>query len=316
MKIDRLISVIMILLERQRASIPELAKICEVSPRTISRDLETINQAGIPIVSYPGLHGGVGIMENYKMEKRLFSTADVTTLLMGLGCIRSSLSGHEVVNALAKVKGLIPEEQRREIELRAGRLTIDMTPWVGKSGHAEAIETIQQALEQNRLLQFAYTDRQGQKSSRTVEPYRLLLKGMRWYLDGYSLERKDFRLFKLTRMCEVILSDTGFAPRDYHPKDKVQPKFQDRNIVTVTVRVKGDAVKRMEELFGTDTFTSADGAWRTAQISFTDDARGYRFLLGFGADCVCIAPEYVRKKIVGYLNEMTTLYRSNLQLLE
>ena len=134
MKIDRLISIIMILLERRRVSIPELARQCEVSARTISRDLETINQAGIPIVSYPGLHGGVGIMENYKLEKRLFSTADVTTLLMGLGCIRTSLSGEEVVNALVKVRGIIPEEQRREIELRAGRLAIDMTPWVDRGG--------------------------------------------------------------------------------------------------------------------------------------------------------------------------------------
>lgn len=312
MKIDRLISIIMILLERQRASIPELAEICEVSPRTISRDLETINQAGIPIVSYPGLHGGVGIMENYKMEKRLFSTADVTTLLMGLGCIRSSLSGQEVVNALAKVKGLIPEEQRREIELRAGRLTIDMTPWVGNSGCAETIETIQQALEESRLLQFVYTDRQGQKSSRTVEPYRLLLKGMRWYLDGYSLERQDFRLFMLARMQAVILSDTGFVPRDYHPEAKIQPDFQDKDIVTVTVRVKGDALERLEELYGADIFTAESGAWRTAQISLTDDARGYRFLLGFGADCVCVAPEDVRKNIADYLNEIGEMYWSNL----
>lgn len=310
MKIDRLISIIMILLERQRASIPELAEICEVSPRTISRDLETINQAGIPIVSYPGLHGGVGIMENYKMEKRLFSTADVTTLLMGLGCIRSSLSGQEVVNALAKVKGLIPEEQRREIELRAGRLTIDMTPWVGNTGYAEIMETIQQALEESRLLQFVYTDRQGQKSSRTVEPYRLLFKGMRWYLDGYSLERQDFRLFKLARMQAVILSDTEFIPRDYYPKAKIQPDFQDINIMTVTVRVKGDAVERLEELYGTDIFTAESGGWHTAQISLTDDARGYRFLLGLGADCECIAPEDVRKNIADYLNEK--MYWSNL----
>lgn len=251
-------------------------------------------------------------MENYKLEKRLFSTADVTTLLMGLGCIRSSLSGQEVVNALAKVKGLIPEEQRREIELRAGRLTIDMTPWVGNSGCAETIETIQQALEQSRLLRFTYTDRQGQKSNRTVEPYRLLLKGMRWYLDGYSLERQDFRLFKLTRIHELILSDTEFVPRNYHPKVKIQPDFQDENIVAVTVRVKADAIERLEELFGAEIFTEDDGTWCTAQISFTDDARGYRFPLGFGVDCVCIAPEYVRKNIADYLNEIGEMYCSNL----
>lgn len=44
-------------------------------------------------------------MENYKLEKRLFSTADVTALLMDLGCIRTSLSGEEVVGTLAKAQG-------------------------------------------------------------------------------------------------------------------------------------------------------------------------------------------------------------------
>ncbi|WP_310601518.1 helix-turn-helix transcriptional regulator [Anaerosporobacter sp.] len=62
MKMDRMISIIMILLERRRVSIPELAKICEVTTRTIQRDLDAINQAGVPIVSYPGVGGGVGIM--------------------------------------------------------------------------------------------------------------------------------------------------------------------------------------------------------------------------------------------------------------
>ena len=308
MKIDRLISLIMILLERERVSIPELAEICEVSPRTVSRDLETINQAGIPVVSYPGLHGGVGIMENYKLEKRLFSTADVTTLLMGLGCIRSSLSGQEVANALAKVKGFIPEEQRREIELKAGRLAIDMTPWVGNRVQTQSIALIQQALEESHLLEFDYTDRLGNSSRRRVEPYRLLLKEMHWYLDGYSLEREDFRLFKLSRMRGLTQSASVFTPRHYAPTPTVQPEFQDENMVIATVRVRMDASDRLEELFGADAFTGADGDWRIAQIPLTNDARGYRYLLGFGTDCVCIAPEAVREKVRDYLCQMIHLY--------
>ena len=308
MKIDRLISLIMILLERERVSIPELAEICEVSPRTVSRDLETINQAGIPVVSYPGLHGGVGIMENYKLEKRLFSTADVTTLLMGLGCIRSSLSGQEVANALAKVKGFIPEEQRREIELKAGRLAIDMTPWVGNRGQTESIALIQQALEENRLLEFDYTDRLGNGTRRRVEPYRLLLKEMHWYLDGYALEREDFRIFKLSRMRDLTQSATLFAPRRYAPAPTVRPEFRDENMVIATVRVRMDAADRVEELFGAEAFTGVDGDWRIAQIPLTDDARGCRYLLGFGADCVCQAPESVREGMRRYLNQILQRY--------
>ena len=81
MKIDRLLSIVMILLERKKVSASELARTFEVSARTIYRDVETINQAGLPVVAYPGVRGGIGILESYKPEKRFFSAQDVTMSL-------------------------------------------------------------------------------------------------------------------------------------------------------------------------------------------------------------------------------------------
>ena len=307
MKIDRLISIIMILLERRRVSIPELARQCEVSARTISRDLETINQAGIPIVSYPGLHGGVGIMENYKLEKRLFSTADVTTLLMGLGCIRTSLSGEEVVNALVKVRGIIPEEQRREIELRAGRLAIDMTPWVDRGGDLDEIGLIQRAMEDNRLLEFDYVDRQGLHSSRRVEPYRLLLKGMRWYMEGYCMERNDFRLFKLTRMAGLVTGD-HFVPREYYPEATVKPQFQDGEVVTVELLLPERAWDHFIDVFGVTCIGEVCGKSLRARIIVPDGPLGYQMLLGFGTDCMCLGPASFRERFTAYIHKLLRLY--------
>ena len=308
MKIDRLISIIMVLLERRRVSIPELAEMCEVSPRTISRDLEAINQAGVPIVSYPGLHGGVGIMENYKLEKRLFTTADVTTLLMGLGCVRTSLSGEEVANAVAKLHGLIPEEQRREIELKAGRLAIDMTPWVDRGGGPDALELIQQAMEESRLLEFDYTDRMGKTSRRTVEPYRLVLKGMRWYLDGWCLAREDFRLFKLSRMEGLALADAGFSPREYRPSPIVQPEFQDRGTVTVELLVREAARDRFLDLFGRAGIGAAAEGGFHASVTLPGGVLGYQMLLGFGTDCKCLGPEAFRFGLTAYIEGLLSLY--------
>jgi predicted DNA-binding transcriptional regulator YafY len=118
LKIDRLISIIMILLERKKISAVKLAEMFEVTPRTIYRDIETINLAGIPIITYPGINGGVGIMEEYKIDKKLFTTSDIATLLMGLGSISNAMSNDEIINTLAKVKGLVPAEQIRDIELK------------------------------------------------------------------------------------------------------------------------------------------------------------------------------------------------------
>ena len=84
MKIDRLVSIILMLLEKKRISARELAEMFEVSPRTIYRDMDAISRAGIPIRATSGVGGGFEIMPAYKIDKTVFSTADLSALLMGL----------------------------------------------------------------------------------------------------------------------------------------------------------------------------------------------------------------------------------------
>ena len=66
MKIDRLIGIITILLQKEKVTAPQLAEKFEVSRRTINRDIEDICKAGIPIMTTQGVHGGISIMEDYK----------------------------------------------------------------------------------------------------------------------------------------------------------------------------------------------------------------------------------------------------------
>ena len=87
MKVDRLISIIMILLEKERIGAQELADLFEVSPRTIYRDIDTINMAGIPVRSTSGVGGGFEIMQKYKIDRKAFSTADLSAIVMGLSSL-------------------------------------------------------------------------------------------------------------------------------------------------------------------------------------------------------------------------------------
>lgn len=90
-KIDRLIGIITLLLQNDKITAPELAKLYEVSRRTINRDIEDICKAGIPIVITQGVHGGIAIMENYKIDKTLFKiNMSLDSLLKG---IQTNLSG-------------------------------------------------------------------------------------------------------------------------------------------------------------------------------------------------------------------------------
>lgn len=107
MKIDRLVSIIMTLLDRERIGARELADTFEVSPRTIYRDIEAINLAGIPIRSVSGVGGGFEIMPEYKLDNKVFSTADLSAILMGLSSLSNVVRGDELINAFEKVKSFI-----------------------------------------------------------------------------------------------------------------------------------------------------------------------------------------------------------------
>lgn len=77
MKVDRLVSIIMILLDKERIGAQELTDMYEVSPRTIYRDIGAINMAGIPVRSTSGVGVGFEIIQQYKIDKKVFSTADL-----------------------------------------------------------------------------------------------------------------------------------------------------------------------------------------------------------------------------------------------
>lgn len=73
MKSSRMFSILNLLVNHEKITAQELADKLEVSKRTIYRDIESLNLAGIPIVSYPGQGRGLGILANYKLDKKFFS---------------------------------------------------------------------------------------------------------------------------------------------------------------------------------------------------------------------------------------------------
>lgn len=73
MKIDRLIGILTILMQKEKVTAPYLAEKFEVSRRTINRDIEDMCKAGIPIVTLQGKNGGISIMEGYQIDKTLLT---------------------------------------------------------------------------------------------------------------------------------------------------------------------------------------------------------------------------------------------------
>ena len=84
MKIDRLIGILTILMQKEKVTAPYLAEKFEVSRRTINRDIEDMCKARIPIVTLQGKNGGISIMEGYQIDKTLLTNDDMDSILSAL----------------------------------------------------------------------------------------------------------------------------------------------------------------------------------------------------------------------------------------
>lgn len=308
MKIDRLISIIMVLLENKKISATKLAEMFEVTPRTIYRDIEAINQAGIPVITYPGVNGGIGIMEEYKISKKLFTASDITTLLIGLGSISSTLSKEELVNTLAKVKGLVPAEKMREIELKSNQIAIDLTSWIENKNLQPNLEEIKKALNESRLLSFKYSDRSGKRSNRKVEPYRLVLKDTNWYLQGYCTLKQDFRTFKLSRISEFEILEDVFIPREFEKESLGSSDWIKKKIITIKLVIHESLRERVMEYCGEENIKSYGENKLIVDFPFTEDDFSYNIVLGFGHKCECLEPAHVREEIINRIKRLLDVY--------
>ena len=300
MKIDRLIGILSILLQKEMTTAPELAEHFEVSRRTINRDIEALCQAGIPIKTSQGAGGGISIMSGYRMDRTLLTSRDMQMILAGLRSL-DSVSGSEYYGQLME------KIQAGSSELISGRdsILIDLSSWY-KTTLAPKISTIQDAIENRHLLTFDYFAPSGE-TKRTIEPYYILFKWTSWYVYGWCLTRKDYRLFKLNRMDNVLMSDKGFECRNVPLPDMSTELMYPRNI-KVKALFDPDTKWRLVEEFGKDCYSETKDGKILFTADYADMDNLVSWMLTFGDKVEVLEPQEVRERLGAIAENMSKKY--------
>lgn len=302
MKMERLIGILSILLQRDRVTAPELAEQFEVSRRTIQRDIGTLCRAGIPISTNQGTDGGISIMEGYRVDRTVLTAPEMQAILAGLRSLDSVSGTRRYAQLMEKLStgtnGLVSS---------GTHMLIDLSSWY-KTSLPPKIELIQEAIEQHHTICFTYFSPKEQ-SVRTVEPYYLVFHWSTWYVWGWCGLRQDFRLLKLNRMADLT---TG-AP--FPPRSSPLPNLEPERIFPVKyqVTVLFDPVCRwrLVEEYGVDCFTvEPDGRLRfTGGFPNADSVLSW--VLTFGDKAELLEPKELRERLGVLTQAIADRYRSN-----
>lgn len=282
-KIERLIAIVMILLQKEIVATTEFARLFNVSKRTILRDMETLGLSNIPIYSIHGANGGYGIMDEYKIDKRLLNSSDLENILAALGGLEQIYLSREVEVTIKKIEAML-----RAVPLKSA-IQLSFYDWSGRGEIAEILKSCQEAILHNRQATFDYIDKNGVPTKRTVEPYQLRFSEMSWYLIGYCLTRLEYRTFKLSRTDNLTVDKHTFVPRD-HPADRGFAEDYSPQLVEVKALISPAIKDQFIERYGRKSIESHSAEWLTATIPIPQNQFGFRHLASFGTELRVIAP--------------------------
>jgi len=289
-----------VLLQNDRVTAPELADKFEVNRRTIGRDIDTLCQAGIPIVTHQGIGGGISIVEGFKLDKSVLTADELSGIIAALKGIGSVLVKSNVERTLDKLHA----NTDTVVSMREP-VIIDLASHY-KGQLTEKIELIKLAVLEARLIKFDYFYHKG-NSHRCIEPYFVVFQRASWYVFGFCLERQDWRLFKLLRLWNLSLCGEVYMPREIPVERRDYSAGFPDNKKLVAVFEPSEKYKLIES-YGLNCYTETKAGLRL-EIGFTNHDYILNWLLGFGGKVKVLEPKDVADNIKDAAENILSSYK-------
>lgn len=299
MKIDRLISIVVYLLNHGRTSAQKLAEEFEVSSRTIMRDLESLDQAGIPIQSFYGVEGGYQIMDSFVLEKQVATSHEYDWIVTALEGMASAYASKSLRQALEKVQSISPT--------RDTAVSVDLGVAREDDKINKQLMLLEDAIVNKSVVRFSYTNSHGEVKDIQLEPVCLQYKWYNWYLIGYYEKYQDYCLFKLVRMDNLQTTDIKFP--NAHMFSDIQMKDSSDDIVHI--KLYGKAIikaKCREYLNGRITQEFENGDFEFSFSVPEHETFWYGVVLSFGNKARIIEPQEIKERIIRTCKEIQMEY--------
>lgn len=301
LKIDRLVSVLLIIIEKKKVTAEELSQTFNVSIRTIQRDIDNLCNAGVPIYGEVGKNGGYHITENYRLDKNYISQKEIDTLVEILGVFKETLFKDSIRDLLNKFSAL------NENNTSDRKLIIDTKTWGNSKRQNAKLDNIYFATENNRTLVFSYYDLNNNKTERRVEPYTIIMKGYSWYLYAYCILRNDYRLFNIKRIYAIKIEDTFNVRNDFKPID-ISEIEKPRTSTNIKIKFSASMLDRIPDFFDPINEIIDKDENTIINCTFPIDEWLYSVLLSFGNNIEILEPDFLREEIINRLKETIKNY--------
>lgn len=295
MQESRLFKIIYELLNKGQVTAAELAEKFEVSVRTIYRDIDALSEAGIPVYAEKGRNGGISLLDNFVLDRAILSERERQDILAALQSLTAT--GNTCDKAtMEKLTALfqLPDDNWYEV---------DFSRWGEHTQDNDKFEALKRAVICHKCVMISYVGAYKAESSRIIHPLKLLYKSRAWYVKAYCTEKKDFRVFKLSRIIGWKLLEEEFTPISY-PEPPEEEAASEQDSEPIVLRFPKELAYRVYDEFDIKQVQEQENGDLLVTATMPQDAWLTGFLLSFGAQVDVVSPLYLRDVLAAQAREI------------
>jgi len=294
----RQFEIMYLLLNKKNTTAKDLAEHFGVSQRTIYRDIDTLCLAGIPIYTEKGKGGGINLLPEFVLNKSILNEQEQNEILSSL-------------QALAGVKAAETDQILKKLSVIFNKsavnwLEVDFSNWNCNNG--SLFKDFRTAILEKRIAEFDYYSSSGEKTCRNIEPIQLWFKYRTWYVKGFCLTKQNMRIFKLTRIKNLKITDTYFSERALQESPPDTESVGYKNNVTLKLRIAPEMAYRVYDEFGVDVPKKQPDGNLIVSVTVPEDNWIYGTILSYGEYIEVLSPKHIQENIKEKLQKITQKY--------
>ena len=247
-KFDRITSILVHLQSKRLVTAQELSDRFEVSPRTIYRDIESLNNAGVPVLGEIGV--GYSMMEGYRLPPVMFSQEEAIAFLMAEKIIAKYADTENTKNlrsAVYKVKSVLRNAEKNTMEEIEDRISViksvEQNALIDKT-----LPLVLRSITDKEMLQVTYTvlDPANTKTY-VVEPIGIFNENGVWNTIAYNHHTENYRNFRIDRISHIQRTGKPFSKAHISLKEYLETQRKQETIYKPVITIKKEVVHYIEE---------------------------------------------------------------------
>ncbi|EMB21759.1 helix-turn-helix transcriptional regulator [Treponema denticola] len=294
MKLERILEIIIYLLNHEKVSAKYLAEYFDVSVRTIQRDMVSIAEAGIPVYTLGGRYGGYAVLENYKIKNINIKNSEQQIIISALESLATSYTNDKLNSLIEKYNAIIEKEGGQKVFW-------DFSVTKENKKVQDSNMLLEKAIGGKNYMVFDYRNSEGKTSHVCAEPLAIHYKWYAWYLFAYLKETKEYRTFKVARMQNLVLSKetSGTKHGDIQQKMKEAELAYYKTCIDIEIIFSEKEIPLIEEYFPDSVIEKLSSQKCKTHIHVPAKERLWKaLLLSFGDAVTVVFPKDYKEELI------------------